>query len=275
MYLKRVAGLAHFLAEGEKPSDELAKFLVLKTFAELSPTALYIAELSDDGYLSPIAGFGFDKLTIAQWGRFPLSMHLPITECVRKDECIIVRSVDDFFTFYPITREIENINTDWEAVMAFPMLPYGVGFAILDKQPDESDDLVYFVRAVGAMIALHFLKVPVYEGSRPKKDKKATGTQTLDLTERQKVVHQLMLKGFTNAQIATELGYSESLIRQETIQIFRVLGVSGRKEIIESPPPARRQTSGLTSYSGFRPCRSKPKVSASSSAMADAAMTFS
>jgi DNA-binding CsgD family transcriptional regulator len=234
MYLKRVAGLAHFLAEGDKPSDEIAKFLVLKTFAELSPTALYIAELSDDGFLSPTAGFGFDKLTIAQWGRFPLSMHLPITECVRKDECIIVRSVDDFFKNYPTTQKIENIETDWEAVMAFPMLPYGVGFIILDKQPDESDDLVYFARAVGAMIALHFLKIPIYEGSKLRKDKKAIGTQTLDLTERQKVIHQLMLKGFTNGQIAAELGYSESLIRQETIHIFRVLGVSGRKEILLS-----------------------------------------
>jgi DNA-binding CsgD family transcriptional regulator len=231
MYLKRIAGLAHFLAEGEKPSDELAKFLVLKTFSELSPTALYIAEISDDGYLSPVAGFGFTKLAIAQWGRFPLSMHLPITESVRKDECVIVRSVDDFFNNYPSTREIENIDTDWQAVMAFPMLPYGVGFMILGEQPDESDDLIYFARAVGAMIALHLLKVPVYEGSKSKKDKKVSGIQTLDLTERQKVVHQLMLKGFTNGQIAAELGYSESLIRQETIHIFRVLGVSGRKEI--------------------------------------------
>jgi hypothetical protein len=116
MYLKRVAGLAHFLTEGEKTSEDLAKFLVLKTFTDLSPRALYIAEIVDDGYLSPVAGFGFDKMVIAQWGRFPLSMHLPITECVRLDECVIVRSVEDFFKDYPITREIENVSTDWTAV---------------------------------------------------------------------------------------------------------------------------------------------------------------
>ena len=51
-----------------------------------------------------------------------------------------------------------------------------------------------------------------------------------------------MCKGFTNAQIAAEIGYSESLVRQETIQIFRILGVSGRKEIIESPPPPSTRT---------------------------------
>lgn len=234
MYLKRVAGLAHFLAEGEKPSEEIAKFLVLKTFADLSPRALYIAEITDDAFLSPVASFGFDKLVIAQWGRFPLNMHLPITECVRKDECIIVRSVSDFFNDYPVTRDFENIDTTWEAVMAFPMLPFGVGFMILDQQPTECEDLTYFCRAVGAMIALHFLKIPIYESSRSKQDRKMIGAKSIELTERQKVVHQLMMKGFTNAQIASELGYSESLIRQETIQIFRVLGVSGRKEILLS-----------------------------------------
>jgi hypothetical protein len=30
-----------------------------------------------------------------------------------------------------------------------------------------------------------------------------------------------------------DIGYSESLIRQETIDIFKKLGVSGRKELLE------------------------------------------
>jgi DNA-binding CsgD family transcriptional regulator len=240
MYLKRVAGLAGFLAEGEKSSEELARFLVLKTFADLSPRALYLAEIVDDGYLSPIAGFGFDKMVIAQWGRFPLSMHLPITECVRLDECVVVRSPEDFFNHYPVTREIENISTDWTAVMAFPMLPYGVGFMILDSQPDEDEELSHFASAIGQMLALQFSKIPVYGSSKANGGKRNGGSQNIELSERQKIIHSLMYQGFTNAQIAAEVGYSESLVRQETIQIFRILGVSGRKEIIESPPPPPR-----------------------------------
>jgi DNA-binding CsgD family transcriptional regulator len=233
MYLKRVAGLAQFLTEGERSTEDLAKFLVLKTFAELSPRALYIAEIIDDGYLAPVAGFGFEKKVIADWGRFPLNMHLPITECARLDECVIVRSVEDFFNNYPQTRSIDNISTDWAALMIFPILPYGIVGMVLDAQPSEDEELSHFARAIGSMLALQLSRIPIYGGSKVK-DRKKNGSQGIELTERQKIIHQLMFKGLTNAEIAGEVGYSESLVRQETIQIFRVLGVSGRKEIIDS-----------------------------------------
>jgi DNA-binding CsgD family transcriptional regulator len=234
MYLKRVAGLAGFLAEGEKSAEELAKFLVLKTFTDFSPRSLYLAEIVDDGYLSPIAGFGFERKVIAQWGRFPLSMHLPITKCARLDEIVIVSSVEEFFTDFPETRKIDNLSTDWTALMSFPILPFGVAGLVLDAQISHDEELSHFVRAIGQMLALQFSRVPVYSGLKANGGRKINGNQNIELTARQKVVHQLMLKGFTNAQIASELGYSESLIRQETMRIFRVLGVSGRQEIIES-----------------------------------------
>ena len=56
--------------------------------------------------------------------------------------------------------------------------------------------------------------------------------QSKDLTKRQAVILDLMKAHKTNATIATELGYSESLIRQQTIIIYRKLGVSGRKDLI-------------------------------------------
>jgi DNA-binding NarL/FixJ family response regulator len=50
-----------------------------------------------------------------------------------------------------------------------------------------------------------------------------------DLTERQKTVLKLMTDGFTNAEIARELLLSESSIRQETVRIYKTLGVSSRQ----------------------------------------------
>ena len=51
------------------------------------------------------------------------------------------------------------------------------------------------------------------------------------LTSRQAKIVELIRDGKTNGSIADSLGYSESLIRQETIIIYRKLGVSGRKEL--------------------------------------------
>jgi DNA-binding CsgD family transcriptional regulator len=55
-------------------------------------------------------------------------------------------------------------------------------------------------------------------------------TDDAALTERQTVVLSLMSQGLTNAQIAQQLMLSESSIRQETVKIYRTLGVHSRIE---------------------------------------------
>jgi DNA-binding CsgD family transcriptional regulator len=50
------------------------------------------------------------------------------------------------------------------------------------------------------------------------------------LTERQEVILKLISEGRTNGDIADILGYSESLIRQETIRIYAILKCNGRQE---------------------------------------------
>ena len=54
--------------------------------------------------------------------------------------------------------------------------------------------------------------------------------QNGDLTQRQLEILRLMAMGKTNAQIASELILSESSIRQETVRIYRALGVGTRAE---------------------------------------------
>ena len=51
-----------------------------------------------------------------------------------------------------------------------------------------------------------------------------------ELSQRQLQVLQGMAGGLTNAEIARELLLSESTIRQETVRIFKALGVPGRIE---------------------------------------------
>jgi DNA-binding CsgD family transcriptional regulator len=62
------------------------------------------------------------------------------------------------------------------------------------------------------------------------------------LSPREKKILELIRSGMTNAEIADEIGYSESLIRQETVAIYRKLGVSGRKEIKDEDSTPKRAT---------------------------------
>lgn len=51
------------------------------------------------------------------------------------------------------------------------------------------------------------------------------------LSERQELILEMMIEGLTNNAIANKIGYSESLIRQETIAIYKKLGVNGRTDL--------------------------------------------
>jgi hypothetical protein len=232
MLTRKATELANFLIGNKRTAEDIAKFLVLKTFASYSPSALYIAELSDDGHLAPVGGFGFEKTAIARLGRVPLSLHIPITDVVRRDECIFVHNVEQLYSEYPSLEKIEGFVTEWKLAMAWPILPFGVGFAFLDHPVDLNEDFENYLRLTGAVIALHLLNgksespIPEYQRSV---DKKRT---SIDMTNRQKVILEMLSKGATNSEIALEIGYSESLVRQETIEIYRVLGVSGRRELI-------------------------------------------
>jgi DNA-binding CsgD family transcriptional regulator len=232
VFLKNASELTGYLAGGDPTGEEIAKHLVLKSFAELSPTALYIAELTDDGYVTPIAGFGFDKVVIANWGKFPLTMHIPITDAVRNDRCIVINSGDELLAQYPIIGEMEDVNYDWESVLALPMLPFGVAFMVLERVPKWDEELELYVRLVGSVVALHLIRSRGTRGIPEFRRGKAAKPNGKDLTNRQKVIYEMLIKGATNLEIAREIGYSESLIRQETIEIYRIFGVSGRKELI-------------------------------------------
>jgi DNA-binding NarL/FixJ family response regulator len=55
-------------------------------------------------------------------------------------------------------------------------------------------------------------------------------TNSPKMSDRQIQILEGMIEGKTNHELATDLGFSVSTIRHETMAIFRALGVSDRKE---------------------------------------------
>ena len=56
-----------------------------------------------------------------------------------------------------------------------------------------------------------------------------TSAHIRNVVDSQLVIAGLLERGYNNAEIGLEIGYSESLIRQETVAIYRKLNVTGRK----------------------------------------------
>jgi DNA-binding NarL/FixJ family response regulator len=82
------------------------------------------------------------------------------------------------------------------------------------------------------LAALHFNGLQFAGSPVSRKNQLSTQNRNLELTQRQALIKNLMEKGYTNVAIANEIGFSESLVKQETMTIYSLLNISGRKELL-------------------------------------------
>jgi DNA-binding NarL/FixJ family response regulator len=118
---------------------------------------------------------------------------------------------------------------DWKSGIALPVYPTG-GMAMYSSiQLELTESMKVFYTAIGSLLGLYASRLPVSLVEVAIDVKKKIDLPQVPLSDRQLVIAGMLERGFNNAQIGLELGYSESLIRQETVAIYRKLQVTGRK----------------------------------------------
>jgi DNA-binding CsgD family transcriptional regulator len=127
----------------------------------------------------------------------------------------------------------ENFIKDFQSAVIMPVgtsRMYGVA---IQGNLTEIDGIREYVECIRSILV-------IYENTRSgtTSASRMTGKRhdSKVLTERQALIVELIKNDKTNGDIARELGYSESLIRQETIVIYRKLGISGRQDLQAGSP---------------------------------------
>lgn len=229
MNIKEIERLTSFIAGKRQSVDSISKFLILHTFKNYSPRAIYVGQVETDGYLSMKSSFGFDPGYINQWDRISLTSNIPIIDSIRKDEVLIFSSRQTVIDLYPEIGNLGILNINWNSCFTSPIQSTGAYMVIFDGKLESTLEFLYFLKSIGNLLALHLEEV-----SQVRKDKYGVPEEVKTLTVRQEIIKTFLGKGFTNAHIAQEIGYSESLVRQETIAIYAALHISGRTEIIDA-----------------------------------------
>ncbi len=98
------------------------------------------------------------------------------------------------------------------------------------KEPDVDSSLELFLMAICALLSLDKHKSAAQNMASGSNHQVISGK--LNLTASQTTILEGIRHVHTNSTIALDIRYSESLIRQEAIDIFKKLGVSGRKALI-------------------------------------------
>jgi DNA-binding NarL/FixJ family response regulator len=124
-----------------------------------------------------------------------------------------------------------------ESHLAMPLakgsVPVGALLLVVDPKleiPPLSEAVSHLLSKVGAF----FMEVRPRISLQGRSNGKGFAHKPEQLTTRQVQIVQLLGAALTNGQIGKELSLSESTIRQETIKIYKALGVSGREEAVSA-----------------------------------------
>jgi DNA-binding CsgD family transcriptional regulator len=230
MYSHKVLAFSDFLAREPKSYNEIAQFLAMNTFAEEKSDCIYLGELIETGVVCTLGGFGWTSTEYSSFIDLPIQSSYPITQSIRTKEILLCINDAAFKKEYPLMADFP-VRDDWVSGIAIPAYPIG-GIALYSSITLElTDSARIFYVAIGSLLGLYASRLPKALVAVAITVKEKIDLPPVPLSDRQLVIAGLLERGFNNAQIGLEIGYSESLIRQETVAIYRKLQVTGRQAL--------------------------------------------
>jgi DNA-binding CsgD family transcriptional regulator len=230
MYSHKVLAFSDFLAREPKSYNEIAQFLAMNTFAEEKSDCIYLGELIETGVVCTLGGFGWTSTEYSSFIDLPIQSSYPITQSIRTKEILLCINDAAFKKEYPLMADFP-VRDDWVSGIAIPAYPIG-GIALFSSITLElTDSAQIFYVAIGSLLGLYASRLPKALVAVAITVKEKIDLPPVPLSDRQLVIAGLLERGFNNAQIGLEIGYSESLIRQETVAIYRKLQVTGRQAL--------------------------------------------
>ena len=195
-------------------SDEIARALVLEHLANLGACCARIGLLNSDDSLTFAGEYGFEDGRKGQ--TFPGSEW---------------RSWEHDAADIALGRNPNHWSNDRKMLM-FQLRHHGsiqghllVRFSQPVENPEKVEEIV-----LDYAVPLSLYLSLIHEGRKVSGSTSRDDTGAAQLTARQLSILGGMVEGKTNHELATELGFSVSTIRHETMRIYQALAVSDRKE---------------------------------------------
>lgn len=193
---------------------------------------VWMGSLHGDGIIRPIAAFGYPVEKNVMSVTTPITWNSPMPKAIISKQVVFGSQEElrrDFPDYVPC-----DLDSPWKS-SAFVPTPSSAYVFHLQSILEDYDVAKKYFTALGNILSLY--SIDIERSGIEKKDGdsvsfKRHAIRGTPLTDRQEEILQQIRRGMTNVAIAREMGYSESLIRHETIIIYAKLNVRGRKELI-------------------------------------------
>jgi DNA-binding CsgD family transcriptional regulator len=229
-YLARITALTDFLRRGPLSLQEIMEFVILDTLFDYGATTAFLNIVWTDGSIHVPAWYGCSEADKDLLPDRLVTADTPVNEALRTGKIVECGSFDDYVFAGPDYPK-RIFPEGFAYSLAWPIPDFGVVVSFYRKKTNLNPANELFFRSVGGILALHFSQ-GAYKNSFKSGRLKDELVPLVALTQRQWTILGALRRGETNAKIANDIDVSESLVRQETVRIYRNLGVSGRKELI-------------------------------------------
>lgn len=246
MLYRQLAEVSNYITDATHELPEVLQMLSLRAMTTLQTEGLMYVELDRQGLATPQSSFGITLSTEnGETPSFLISEHTPFTDSIRENRIVWIDTLPQLPKNYSGMKKV-NFPRNLKTLITCPVeargLPVGCLSVFSRAKLSYEESIAQYLEAISMILAsalltgknhsFNHLNGSSHGKSTPKLDDLGLGLQDYQepLTERQNLILKLIAEGRTNAAIADVLGYSESLIRQETIKIYAKLGCSGRNE---------------------------------------------
>lgn len=230
--IQNTGELIAYIQREDPTLEEMCQFAVIRTFNFLNASAMFQAVLEADGNIRPVGQFGFSADVMKSWTSSNINEDIPTADALKTNNIVWVADMHEWNRDYPHLAKYEMDFTT-NTFIAWPITVRGAHLSVLGLclrgVQAPTPGLISFLETIGGLFALQQSKSSNISTS-PIEDEIVTKLNLF--TRRQRDVMRLVADGLTNTQIAGELGFSESTIRQETMRIYELLGATGRADAV-------------------------------------------
>jgi len=224
--------LIAFLSERPTP-DQVAQFLVLQSLRDFHPRAAVMCIFISDGSVLAVGSFGLPQEAILGVHHRSLWDNAPAINAIREGNPVIRNGPDGHKKGHATSKNFmdnEFPNIAWPLIAGSQRVG---SLQIHFTDYFDSDGLSQSLEDISGLIALYLVFQNSNHGSSYLEHENSHQIGSGSLTSRQMQILKLLARGMTNPQISVRIGYSESTVRQETMAIYRHLGVNGRRAAVD------------------------------------------
>ena len=234
-FMAKILELSQFTGDMHSDVDDISRFIVVRTLSELDPVVFYVGWIHDGFELVELTGFGYSRDLENSVKNIPLRAKNPLTFSVTHNKLVLIHNTKADLKDFPDLDTDDPRIKGWKTCLAWPINSHGGAIAFFNSEFELSNLSEKFIMTIGSISGLAFKIALDCDWTAYARKSQKVGVNNDAPTPRQEIIIKRMRNGLSNKAIALELGYSESLIRQETIAIYKIFSVAGRKELVAIP----------------------------------------